>query len=148
VQLSFLPSENLSASPSFLPGVPTFGQSFPFFVGWRCNYIIQSSIQSHYWQQNVTYLGTAWLIRRVFGFDDQIYWTFIKLVQFTNHSDILSSYSDWTLHRNYTDFQLNYLVLRCTPSVLLTNLLITPRHGPHGKHHILLSRMRVYWPVT
>jgi hypothetical protein len=26
--------------------------------------------------------------------------------------------------------------------------MITHRHGPHGKHSLLLSRMRVYWPVT
>jgi hypothetical protein len=26
--------------------------------------------------------------------------------------------------------------------------LITPRHGPHGKHCLLLPRMRVYWSVT
>jgi hypothetical protein len=26
--------------------------------------------------------------------------------------------------------------------------LITPRHEPHGKHSLLLSRMRVYWSVT
>jgi hypothetical protein len=25
---------------------------------------------------------------------------------------------------------------------------ITTRHGPHGKHFLLLSRMRVYWPLT
>jgi hypothetical protein len=25
--------------------------------------------------------------------------------------------------------------------------LIIPRHRPHGKHCLLLSRMRVYWPV-
>jgi hypothetical protein len=25
---------------------------------------------------------------------------------------------------------------------------ITPRHGPHGKHFLLFSRVRVYWPVT
>jgi hypothetical protein len=27
-------------------------------------------------------------------------------------------------------------------------LLITTMHGPHGKHRLLLSRMRVYWSVT
>jgi hypothetical protein len=27
-------------------------------------------------------------------------------------------------------------------------LLIIPRHGPHGKHRFILSRMRVYWSVT
>jgi hypothetical protein len=26
--------------------------------------------------------------------------------------------------------------------------LTTPWHGPHGKHRLLLSRMRVYWSVT
>jgi hypothetical protein len=26
--------------------------------------------------------------------------------------------------------------------------VITPRHGPPGKHRPLLSRMRVYWSVT
>jgi hypothetical protein len=26
--------------------------------------------------------------------------------------------------------------------------LITPRHGPHRKHRLLLSKMRVYWSIT
>jgi hypothetical protein len=26
-------------------------------------------------------------------------------------------------------------------------LRITPRHGPHGKHRVILSRIRVYWSV-
>jgi hypothetical protein len=34
------------------------------------------------------------------------------------------------------------------PSCLLTMPTITPRHGPHGKHRLLLSRMRVFWSVT
>jgi hypothetical protein len=25
---------------------------------------------------------------------------------------------------------------------------ITPRHGPHGKHRLILLRRRVYWPLT
>jgi hypothetical protein len=56
-----------------------------------------------------------------FGFDDRIYWAFIKLVTTVHKSlsDILPS-SDWTLHGNYSDFQLNFVVLHCTPSILLT----------------------------
>jgi hypothetical protein len=31
-------------------------------------------------KSNVTFPGFAWLIRRVFGFDDRIYWTCIQLI--------------------------------------------------------------------
>jgi hypothetical protein len=33
----------------------------------------------------------------------------------TNHYLTQSSSSDWTLHENYFDFQLNSVVLRCIP---------------------------------
>jgi hypothetical protein len=44
-------------------------------------------------------------------------------------------------------------LLRCTPLYSLNSELyydwlcplITPRHGPHGEHRLLLSKMRVYW---
>jgi hypothetical protein len=38
-------------------------------------------------------------------------------------------------------------LLRCTQSHLLTAPHISPRHGPHGKHHLLLSIIRVCWSV-
>jgi hypothetical protein len=41
-----------------------------------------------------------------FGFDDRIYWTYTLLVT-TVHNHTLSSSSDWTLHWNYSNFQLN-----------------------------------------
>jgi hypothetical protein len=45
-----------------------------------------------------------------FEFDDQIYWTFIHLVMTVHKSlsDTLSSSSDWTLHWDYSDLQLNW----------------------------------------
>jgi hypothetical protein len=56
----------------------------------------------------VTYPGFAWLIIMGFGFDDRIYWTFVQQVKkFTNHYLTLSFSSDWALHGNYSDFQLN-----------------------------------------
>jgi hypothetical protein len=56
-----------------------------------------------------------------FGFNGRIYWTLIQLVTTVHKSlsDTLSSSSDWTLHGNCSDFQLNsvaLLVLLCTPS--------------------------------
>jgi hypothetical protein len=44
-----------------------------------------------------------------FGFEDRIYWTRIQLVKTVHKSlsDTLSSSFDWTLHGNYSDFQLN-----------------------------------------
>jgi hypothetical protein len=58
---------------------------------------------------DVTCPGFAWLIRRVFVFDDRIYWAFKQLITAVHKSlsVALSSSSDWTLHRNYSIFQLN-----------------------------------------
>jgi hypothetical protein len=54
------------------------------------------------------------------GFDYRIYWTFTQLVATVHKSlsDTLSSSFDRTLHGNYSDFQLNSVLLRCTPSIL------------------------------
>jgi hypothetical protein len=45
-----------------------------------------------------------------------IYWTFIELVTTVHKSlsDTMSSSSDWTLHWNYSDFQLKWTELNCT----------------------------------
>jgi hypothetical protein len=96
--------------------------------------LYKSTDQSEY---TVTYPGFAWIIRRVFGFDVAIYWTFIPLVTTVQKSlaDTLSSSSEWTLHVNYSDFKLNSAT---TPLYSLNSdlplysvLLITPLHEPH-----------------
>jgi hypothetical protein len=47
--------------------------------------------------------------KKGFGFDDRIYGIFLELVTrvYKSLSDTLSPSSDWTLHWNYSDFQLN-----------------------------------------
>jgi hypothetical protein len=62
--------------------------------------------------------GFAWIKRGVFGSDDQFIGSLYNwLQQFTNHYLTLSPSSDWTLHWNYSDFQLNWTtLLRCAPS--------------------------------
>jgi hypothetical protein len=85
-----------------------------------------------------------------FGLDDRIYYAFIQLVT-TAHkslSDILKFSSDRTLHGNgtYSTFQLKWTPLYSVVLLQFCELrlcpLMTSRHGPHGKHHALLSVMR------
>jgi hypothetical protein len=46
-------------------------------------------------------------------------------------------------------FTTTVLYSHCTLFLLpRRTLLITTSHGPHGKHRLLLSRMRFYWCVT
>jgi hypothetical protein len=68
-------------------------------------------------------------------------------------TDTLSSSSDWPLHGNYEFWLPSELHRTLLYSIGLLQFswvcpLITPRHGPQGKHCLLLSRMRVYGSVA
>jgi hypothetical protein len=54
-------------------------------------------------------LGVCVTYKTSFGFDDRIYWTCTQVVTTVHESPsvALSYSSDWTLHGNYSDFQLN-----------------------------------------
>jgi hypothetical protein len=68
----------------------------------------------------VSYLGFAWLIRRVLDLMIEfIVPLYNWLQQFTNHYLTHSSSYYWTLHWNYSDFQLNSVVLPFYSVVLL-----------------------------
>jgi hypothetical protein len=77
----------------------------------------------------VKYSGFAWRIRRVSDLMIEL----IGLLYNKSLSDTLSSSSDWALHGKYSLFQLNSVVLLCTPSVLLIVHLIIPRARTTGK---------------
>jgi hypothetical protein len=75
-----------------------------------------------------------------FGFDDRIYWTFIRLVTAVHKSvsDALSASSDWTLHGNFSDFQLP-VVLLCTPqSQSHSHIATDGQSAPSGAHDQIL----------
>jgi hypothetical protein len=103
----------------------------------------------------VTYLGSAWLIRRVLViWWLNLYWTFTQLAP-TVHKSLSDSLIFFRLDTPRELFWLPTELNSTTPlysHILLQfswlfPLLIT-RHGFHGKHHPLLSRMSVYWSVT
>jgi hypothetical protein len=119
-------------------------------VNIRIHYLKYHSIYS--WHVYIPTGGFAWLIRW-FSFDLLI--EFIgPLYHLYNSSEItdrLSSSSDWTLHGNYSDFQLNWTPLfRCTLSYSFLFLTVpsynflarTPRKTPYSvvKNACLLVR--------
>jgi hypothetical protein len=103
----------------------------------------------------VTCPGFAWLIRRVFGFDDWIYWTFIQLVIIVHISlsDTLSSSADWILHGNYSDFQLNSSTTPLYSVVLLNSDLPKSKSKSHcdwrsvSQSGLVSSSIWCSWPV-
>jgi hypothetical protein len=92
----------------------------------------------------VTYSWFSWLIRRGLDLKIEFNWTFIQQVT-TVHKPLSDTHLFWL---DSVDFWPHSITpLYSVPSFDCT-LFITPRHGPHGKHRLLLSRMCVYWSIT
>jgi hypothetical protein len=66
------------------------------------------------------------------------------LQQFTNH---YLTHCHLLLTGHSTGTELNSLYSPVLLQFSLLCPLITPRHGSHGKHRLLLSRMHVYCPL-
>jgi hypothetical protein len=106
------PTEALSLS--FLRRIREAGHSAPFSTEIKnaSNYTSKPPIHIEYFiYSHVS--GVCVTNNTGFGFADRIYWTFIQLVTTVHKSltDTLSSSSDWTLHWNYSDFQLSCQLL-------------------------------------
>jgi hypothetical protein len=100
-----------------------------------------TNMRTAVYKHTVTYSGFAWQIRLVLDLMIEFIGSLYNwLQQFTNH------YLDWTLSTSDHTSLLHYSVILHPVSWLWP--FLSPRHGHHGKHCILLSRMRVYLSVT
>jgi hypothetical protein len=108
---------------------------YPFLIS-----PMRATCSTHHPNNIVTYPGFAWLITLIRPL------LYNWLQQFRNHYVAHCH----LLQLDTLDFWPHFTtpLLCCTCPVFWFCHLITPRHGPPGKHRLLLSIMRAYWSVS
>jgi hypothetical protein len=129
--------------------------------GWTgCSFVMTPSVRNC-WLEHVAFIGSwlsfyfvaypgcAWLIRRVLDL-----WSNLLDPYTTGYNGSQITIWHAVIFRMDTPLELFWLPTELNSTTPLYSFsssdcpLIIPLHESHGKHRLLLSRMRVYWSVT